>query len=57
MSELRIKNPNPVEASEFFLGSIRNCLNCFTTAKISFTSIDGMAILPSSGVCVDYSQE
>ena len=30
---------NPVGASEFFLGFICNCLNYFTTAKISFTSI------------------
>ena len=29
---------NPVGASEFFLGFNCNCLSCFTTAKISFTS-------------------
>ena len=29
---------NPVGASDFFLGFIRNCLSYFTTAKISFTS-------------------
>ena len=30
---------NPVEASEFFLGFLCNCLSYFTTVKISFTSI------------------
>ena len=30
---------NPVEASEFFLGFLCNCLSYFTTAKITFTSI------------------
>ena len=28
---------NSVEASEFFLGFLCNCLSCFTTVKISFT--------------------
>ena len=31
-----IMGPNPVEASEFFLGFICNCLSYFTTAKITF---------------------
>ena len=34
-----VMGSNPVGASEFFLGFICNCLSCFTTAKISFTSI------------------
>ena len=29
---------NPVETSEYFLGFICNCLSCFTTVKITFTS-------------------
>ena len=29
---------NLVEASDFFLGFLCNCLSCFTTAKITFTS-------------------
>ena len=29
---------NPVEASDFFLGFLCNCLSYFTTAKITFTS-------------------
>ena len=28
----------PIGTSEFFLGFLCNCLSCFTTAKISFTS-------------------
>ena len=30
---------NPVEASDFFLGFVCNCLSYFTTARITFTSI------------------
>ena len=30
---------NPIEASDFFLGFVCNCLSYFTTAKITFTSI------------------
>ena len=30
---------NPVDASDFFLGFVCNCLSYFTTAKITFTSI------------------
>ena len=29
----------PVEASDFFLGFLCNCLSCFTTTKSTFTSI------------------
>ena len=35
----KVMGSNPVEASEFFLGFICNCLSYFATAKISFTSI------------------
>ena len=34
-----VMGSSPIEASEFFLGFICNCLSYFTTAKISFTSI------------------
>ena len=34
-----VMGSNPVGTSEFFLGFICSCLSCFTTAKISFTSI------------------
>ena len=30
---------NPIEASDFFLGFVYNCLSCFTTATITFTYI------------------
>ena len=30
---------NPVEASGFFLGFLCNCFSCFTTTRITFTSI------------------
>ena len=33
---VEIMGSNPVEASDFFLC---NCLSCFTTVKITFTSI------------------
>ena len=35
-----VMGSNPVGASEFFLGLICNYLSYFTTAKISFTSIN-----------------
>ena len=31
-----VMSSNPIEASDFFLGFICNCLSYFTTAKISF---------------------
>ena len=34
-----VMGSDPVEASDFFLGFVCNCLSYFTTAKISFTSI------------------
>ena len=33
------ESPEKVEASDFFLGFLCNCFSCFTTAKITFTSI------------------
>ena len=38
-STAEVMGSNPVEASEFFLGFICNCLSYFTTAKVTFTSI------------------
>ena len=36
---VEVTGSNPVEASDFFLGFFCNCFSCFTTAKITFTSI------------------
>ena len=38
MSKAEVMGLNPVEASDFFLGFLCNCLSYFTTAKITFTS-------------------
>ena len=34
-----VMGSNPIEASDFFLGFVCNCLSYFKTAKITFTSI------------------
>ena len=36
---VEVMGSTSVEASDFFLGFLCNCLSCFTTAKITFTSI------------------
>ena len=41
----KVMGSNPVEASEFFLGFICNCLSYFTTAKISFASVIAIVVI------------
>ena len=48
-----VMGSNPVEASDFFLGFLCNCLSYFTTAKITFTCIDKISytsIIPTIAI-------